>query len=208
MPEHSQAASPHIRLCGVSDFDDIYYIVNEAAQAYRGVIPADCWHEPYMDRDELKGEIESGVVFYGYERDGRLQGVMGMQQVGDATLIRHAYVRTGAQGKGIGTALLAEIVAVAKPLLLVGTWAMASWAIDFYRKHGFETVSSQQTTSLLRRYWQISDRQIETSVVLKWNGAHNILPAKGGNRRESDVPDLTGAAVLSATKAKQVTHEK
>ena len=177
MPEPYQTANPFIRVCGASDFDEIHSIVDEAAQAYRGVIPADCWHEPYMDRDELKVEIDSGVVFYGYVRDGRLLGVMGMQQVDDATLIRHAYVRTEAQRAGIGVALLAEIVRAAKPMLLVGTWAAASWAIAFYQKHGFEMVSRRQTTSLLRGYWQISDRQIETSVVLKWNEAHNILPA-------------------------------
>ena len=169
--------NPLIRPCEANDFEEIHSIINEAAQAYRSVIPADCWHEPYMHRDELKVEIESGVVFYGYERDGRLLGVMGMQQVDDATLIRHAYVRTEAQRAGIGVALLGEIVKAAKPMLLVGTWAAASRAIDFYRKHGFETVSSEQTKSLLDRYWQISPRQTETSVVLKWNGAHNILPA-------------------------------
>ncbi len=177
MSEPYQTVNPLIRPCEANDFEEIHSIINEAAQAYRGVIPPDCWHEPYLGRDELKGENESGVVFLGYERDRHLLGVMGMQEVGDATLIRHAYVRTGAQGTGIGTALLTEIVGGATPLLLVGTWAAASRAIDFYRKHGFETVSSQQTASLLRRYWQISDRQIETSVVLKWNGAHNILPA-------------------------------
>ena len=177
MSEPYQTANPLIRLCGASDFDDVYSIVNEAAQAYRGVIPADCWHEPYMNRDELSREIDSGVEFYGYERDARLLGAMGMQQVDDATLIRHAYVRTEAQRSGIGDALLAEIVRAAKPLLMVGTWAAASWAITFYQKHGFETVSREQTKSLLGRYWKISPRQIETSVVLKWNEAHNIFPA-------------------------------
>ena len=177
MSEPYQTANPLIRLCGASDIDDIYSIVNEAAQAYRGVIPADCWHEPYMNRDELSREIDSGVEFYGYERDARLLGTMGMQQVDDATLIRHAYVRTEAQRSGIGDALLAEIVRAAKPLLMVGTWAAASWAITFYQKHGFETVSREQTKSLLGRYWKISPRQIETSVVLKWNEAHNIFPA-------------------------------
>lgn len=177
MSEPYQTANPLIRLCGASDFDDIYSIVNEAAQAYRGVIPADCWHEPYMNRDELSREIDSGVEFYGYERDARLLGAMGMQQVDDATLIRHAYVRTEAQRSGIGDALLAEIVRAAKPLLMVGTWAAASWAITFYQKHGFETVSREQTKYLLGRYWKISPRQIETSVVLKWNEVHNIFPA-------------------------------
>ncbi len=173
MPELHQSALPIIRVCGKNDFDDIYSIVNEAAQAYRGVIPPDCWHEPYMGRDELSREIESGVRFFGYERDVKLQGVMGMQYVESATLIRHAYVQTTSQRSGIGAALLAEIVTAARPPLLVGTWAAASWAIAFYRKHGFETVSPDQAASLLRRYWEISQRQIETSVVLKWNEAHN-----------------------------------
>lgn len=174
MTELPQPVHPFMRVCGEDDFDDIQSVVNEAAQAYRGVIPPDCWHEPYMSRDELSREIESGVAFLGFERDAMLQGVMGMQYAGDATLIRHAYVRTAAQRTGIGSALLAEIVTAASPPLLVGTWAAASWAIAFYRKHGFEPVSPEQTTLLLRRYWKIPRRQIETSVVLKWNGAHNI----------------------------------
>lgn len=178
MREQSQAANPRIRVCGMNDFDAIHSIVNEAAQAYRGVIPADCWHEPYMKHDELNREIEAGVRFFGYERDKSLLGVMGMQQVDDASLIRHAYVRTGAQGTGIGAALLAEIVGAATPLLMVGTWAAASWAIAFYQKHGFETVSREQTDSLLGRYWRISRRQTETSVVLIWNEAHNNYTAK------------------------------
>jgi N-acetylglutamate synthase-like GNAT family acetyltransferase len=174
MTEIRQPVHPFIRVCGENDFDDILLIINEAAQAYRGVIPPDCWHEPYMERDELSREIHSGVRFLGYERGGELQAVMGMQHVGDATLIRHAYVRIAAQRTGAGTALLAEIVAEAQPPLLVGTWAAASWAITFYRKHGFELIASEQTGSLLQRYWEISQRQIETSVVLKWNEAHNI----------------------------------
>ena len=174
MSELHQSASPIIRVCDEGDFDEIHFIVNEAAQAYRGAIPPDCWHEPYMGRDELSREIESGVRFLGYERDAKLRGVMGMQYVGDATLIRHAYVRASAQRAGVGALLLAEIVATAKPPLLVGTWTAASWAVAFYRKHGFESVSPEQTAALLRRYWKISRRQIETSVVLKWNEAHNI----------------------------------
>jgi len=174
MSELQQSAPPIIRACVKGDFDEIHSIINEAAQAYRGVIPPDCWHEPYMGRDELSREIKSGVRFLGYERDGKLQAVMGMQYVGDATLIRHAYVRASAQRAGVGVALLAEIVTTTKPPLLVGTWSAATWAIAFYRKHGFELVAADETASLLRRYWQISQRQIETSVVLKWNEAHNI----------------------------------
>jgi len=174
MSELHQSESPLIRVCAKDDFDEIHSIINEAAQAYRGVIPADCWHEPYMGRDELCREIDSGVRFVGYERDGKLNGVMGMQFVEDATLIRHAYVRAAAQRAGVGAALLAEIITVATPPVLVGTWAAASWAITFYRKHGFEPVAAEQVAPLLRRYWQISQRQIETSVVLKWNEAHNV----------------------------------
>lgn len=174
MSEPHQSVPPIIRVCDKGDFDEIHGIVNEAAQAYRGVIPPDCWHEPYMGRDELSREIESGVRFLGCVRDGKLQGVMGMQYVGDATLIRHAYVRATAQRAGVGATLLAEIVATTKSPLLVGTWAAASWAIAFYRKHGFDLVAADETATFLRRYWQISPRQIETSVVLKWNEAHNI----------------------------------
>ena len=173
MSELHRSAPPIIRVCDKGDFDEIHFIVNEAAQAYRGVIPPDCWHEPYMGRDELSREIESGVRFLGCERDGKLQGVMGMQYVGDATLIRHAYVRAAGQRAGVGAALLSEIVTEAKQPLLVGTWAAASWAIAFYRKHEFELVAVEQTAPLLRRYWDITQRQIETSVVLKWNEAHN-----------------------------------
>lgn len=187
MSELHQSASPIIRVCDKGDFDEIHFIINEAAQAYRDVIPPDCWHEPYMGRDELSREIESGVCFLGCERDGKLHGVMGMQYVGDATLIRHAYVRATAQRAGVGALLLAEFVKGAKPPLLVGTWAAASWAIAFYRKHGFESVSSDQTASLLRRYWQISPRQIETSVVLKWNEAHNISNTEISNTEISNI---------------------
>ena len=174
MSELQQSAPPMIRACVKGDFDEIHSIINEAAQAYRGVIPPDCWHEPYMGRDELSREIDSGVRFLGCESEEKLQGVMGMQYVGDATLIRHAYVRATAQRAGVGAALLAEIVTTTKSPLLVGTWAAASWAIAFYGKHGFELVAAGETATLLRRYWQISPRQIETSVVLKWNEAHNI----------------------------------
>jgi len=187
MAEFHQSSLPFIRVCGEDDFDDIHFIVNEAAQAYRGIIPFDCWHEPYMGRDELSREIESGVRFLGCERDGKLQGVMGMQFVADATLIRHAYVRASVQRAGVGALLLAEIVTAAKPPLLVGTWAAASWAIAFYRKHGFELVAAEQTASLLRRYWDISQTQIETSVVLKWNEAHNYSKIENSKIENSNI---------------------
>ncbi len=174
VPELPQPQHPGIRVCEKHDYAQIHGIINEAAQAYRGVIPRDCWHDPYMTHDELRRECESGVVFLGFERDRSLCGVMGMQRVREATLIRHAYVQTAAQRAGIGAALLAEILRTARLPLLVGTWMAASWAIAFYRRHGFETVSPEQTTFLLRRYWTISQRQIETSVVLQWHGVHSI----------------------------------
>ena len=140
--------------------------MNAAAEAYRGVIPADCWHEPYMPREELDREIEAGVAFWGYEADGELVGVMGIQAVDDVDLIRHAYVAPGNQRRGIGSALLERLHRPAGRPLLVGTWAAADWAIRFYERHGFELIPRERTAELLRTYWDIPDRQIETSVVL------------------------------------------
>ena len=157
-----------IRPCRDDERDAILAIVNAAAEAYRGVIPADRWHEPYMPAGELDGEIDSGVEFWGYEDSGALIGVMGIQPVRDVVLIRHAYVVPEAQGRGIGGALLARLVDSATAPLLVGTWADAGWAIRFYERHGFELVSSRERTAeLLKAYWNIPDRQVETSVVLE-----------------------------------------
>jgi GNAT superfamily N-acetyltransferase len=139
-------------------------IVNSAAVAYRGAIPEDRWHEPYMGPAELEAEIAAGVEFWGYEDNGELLGVMGIQPVQDVTLIRHAYVSPAAQGRGIGGALLAALDAPGSGQMLVGTWAAASWAIRFYERHGF--VAADDPATLLRRYWSIPERQIETSVVL------------------------------------------
>jgi GNAT superfamily N-acetyltransferase len=139
-------------------------IVNSAAVAYRGVIPEDRWHDPYMGPAELEAEIAAGVEFWGYEDNGELLGVMGIQPVQEVTLIRHAYVSPAAQGRGIGGALLAALDARGTGQMLVGTWAAASWAIRFYERHGFVAVDDPAT--LLRRYWSIPERQIETSVVL------------------------------------------
>jgi len=155
-----------IRRCTAADLAAIYAIVNDAAQAYRGRIPADCWHDPYMPEDELKREIAASVVFWGWEEDGGLLGVMGSQDVGDVALIRHAYVATAAQGQGLGGRLLESLLANTSRPVLVGTWAAATWAIRFYEKHGFTLVSPGEKERLLRKYWTIPDRQIETSVVL------------------------------------------
>ena len=155
-----------IRLCRDDERAAILAIVNAAAEAYRGVIPADRWHEPYMPLRELDGEIAAGVVFWGYDDDGVLVGIMGIQSVGDFDLIRHAYVSPGSQRHGVGAALLAHLTRSTTRRMLVGTWAAADWAIRFYRRHGFELVSPQRKTALLQTYWTIPDRQIETSVVL------------------------------------------
>ena len=155
-----------IRPCTEADFDAIYAIVNEAAEAYRGVIPPDRWHEPYKSQDELRHEIESGVRFWGYVESGELLGVMGIQDVQDVTLIRHAYVRTASQGQGIGGKLLAELRKLTNRSVLIGTWAAATWAIRFYEKHGFKLVTPEEKDRLLKKYWSICERQIETSVVL------------------------------------------
>ena len=155
-----------IRECVDADFEAIYEIINDAAQAYRGIIPPDRWHEPYMPREELREEISAGVAFLGYEQDGELAGVMGIQDIQDVTLIRHAYVRTALQGRGIGGVLLARIMDEATRPVLIGTWADAVWAVRFYERHGFKVVPPQQKELLLRKYWNVPDRQIETSVVL------------------------------------------
>jgi GNAT superfamily N-acetyltransferase len=155
-----------IRPCREDEQAAILAIVNAAAQAYRKTIPADRWHEPYMDASELAGEIASGIAFWGYEDDGALIGVMGIQPVGDVDLIRHAYVFPGSQGRGVGRELLEHLRRLSERRMLVGTWAAAEWAIRFYRRNGFEQVSSERKTALLKTYWKIPERQIETSVVL------------------------------------------
>jgi GNAT superfamily N-acetyltransferase len=155
-----------IRLCGDLDVAAILAIVNAAAEAYRGVIPADRWREPYMEHAELEAEIADGVVFWGYEDDGALIGAMGIQPLEDVDLIRHAYVAPGSQGRGIGGELIAHLERLTDRQVLVGTWAAAEWAIRFYRRHGFEQVTPEQKEGLLRTYWTIPERQIETSVVL------------------------------------------
>jgi GNAT superfamily N-acetyltransferase len=155
-----------IRPCRNDERDAILAIVNTAAEGYRGVIPADRWHEPYMDSRDLDGEIAAGVVFWGYEADARLIGIIGVQALRDVDLIRHAYVLPGNQRRGVGGALLQHLRDLSAQRMLVGTWAAADWAIRFYQRNGFELVSPEAKTALLEAYWTIPDRQIETSVVL------------------------------------------
>jgi GNAT superfamily N-acetyltransferase len=155
-----------IRSCVPIDFETIYTIINDGAQAYKGVIPADRWTEPYMSRDKLRHEIEDGVVFWGHEDEGALAGVMGLQDVQDVTLIRHAYVRTASRNQGIGGKLLTHLRTITSRPVLIGTWADAVWAIRFYEQHGFQLVGPEEKTRLLKKYWNVPDRQIETSVVL------------------------------------------
>ena len=155
-----------IRRSAEADHETILAIVNDAAQAYRGVIPADRWHEPYMPKDELEREIGAGVVFWVAEEDGRVLGVMGIQDKGEVALVRHAYVASNLQKKGVGTTLLRHVEGLTTKPILIGTWASASWAIDFYRRNGYTVVSDQDKDRLLRTYWSIPARQVETSVVL------------------------------------------
>lgn len=162
----SLPVSSTLRRCSEQEHAAILAIINAAAEAYRGVIPNDCWHEPYMPQAELDAEIRAGVTFWGYEKHGGLIGVMGIQSVRDVDLIRHAYVRPDMQGHGIGAALIAHLRGLSSRRMLVGTWADASWAIRFYQRNGFELIEPEQTASLLRTYWTITPRQIATSVVL------------------------------------------
>lgn len=155
-----------IRKCTESDFNTIFEIINDAAIAYKAVIPRDRWHEPYMSAPEIRHEIEDGVTFWGFEKDGDLLGVMGIQDRGDVALIRHAYVLTRFRKQGIGENLLLYLESLTEKPILVGTWKAASWAISFYEKNGYILVSDGEKDRLLRMYWAIPERQIETSVVL------------------------------------------
>jgi GNAT superfamily N-acetyltransferase len=176
-PEPVQAAYPRIRPLQPEEIDRALAIINQAALAYKGVIPPDCWQEPYMPEAELRAEIAAGVNFWAYEDEGRLLGLMGRQDLVGVTLIRHAYVDPAAQRQGVGARLLAYLLEETSLPVLVGTWAAAWWAIRFYEKHGFRLVTQEEKDRLLRTYWTISPRQVETSVVLadpKWlaSGAH------------------------------------
>ncbi len=160
-----------IRQCSQKDFEEILAIINDAAQAYKGVIPADCWHEPYMPANYLRHEIDDGVYFWGWEENGQLTGIMGIQDKVDFTLIRHAYVRTAARNKGVGSRLLKNLQTMTDKTILIGTWAAATWAVSFYEKNGYRLVSTEEKNFFLNKYWKIPARQTETSVVLvagKW----------------------------------------
>ncbi len=156
-----------VRNATQEDFQRIYEIINDAAQAYKGIIPADRWHEPYMSQTELEGQIADGVRFTCFLENDEIVGVMGIQDKGEVNLIRHAYVSTKRRGGGIGSILLRELVENSSKPILIGTWKAADWAIGFYEKHGFTQVSEEDKNRLLKTFWNIPDRQIETSVVLK-----------------------------------------
>jgi GNAT superfamily N-acetyltransferase len=155
-----------VRLCRDDERAAIVAIINAAAEAYRGVIPGDCWHEPYMPQEGLEKEIAANVVFWGYEESETLIGVMGLQSVREVDLIRHAYILPGSQRRGIGGALVRHLRLLSKRRMLVGTWAAADWAISFYERYEFKVVSPAQKTVLLKSYWSVPERQIESSVVL------------------------------------------
>jgi N-acetylglutamate synthase-like GNAT family acetyltransferase len=155
-----------ITICNTEDFNEIYEIINDASIAYKGIIPADRWHEPYMSKEELEKQIVEAVEFWKYSKEGKILGVMGIQFKGDVTLIRHAYVRTTERQKGIGSQLLNHLTSMSDTPVLIGTWADAKWAIDFYLKHGFRLLDEQEKNNLLFKYWSVPVRQVETSVVL------------------------------------------
>lgn len=166
-----------IRKCTDEDFEAILNVINDAAKAYKGVIPPDCWHEPYMPKAELKAQIEEGVQFSCYVNDAEIIGVMGIQDRRDVDLIRHAYVRTTQRNKGIGTRLLQELIQDSTKPILIGTWKAAHWAIRFYEKNGFCLVDEAEKNRLLKTYWAIPERQVETSVVLvdqKYNAENSL----------------------------------
>ncbi|MEW6665175.1 MAG: GNAT family N-acetyltransferase [Thermodesulfobacteriota bacterium] len=160
-----------IRRCTETDFDVILRIINDGAQAYKGVIPEDRWHDPYMSHEELRREIEDGVLFWGYEEQDGLAAVMGIQDKGDVTLIRHAYVRTSRRNHGIGGRILRFLESMTAKPILIGTWAAATWAIAFYERKGYRLLETGEKDRLLMKYWTIPERQVEISVVLasaKW----------------------------------------
>ncbi|PKL39872.1 MAG: GNAT family N-acetyltransferase [Spirochaetae bacterium HGW-Spirochaetae-1] len=167
-----------IRPCNEADFETMLLVINDSAQAYRGVIPPDRYHIPYMTADYLRAEIDSGVMFYGYDKENNLLGVMGIQHVRDVTLLRHAYVLTEKRGCGIGSELLQFLVQRTERPTLIGTWSAAVWAVRFYEKHGFTLVTEEEKNRLLTAYWSLPDRQVETSVVLADNRYFSSMRSK------------------------------
>jgi len=170
-----------IRKCNLEDIEAIHEIINDAAQAYKGIIPEDRWHDPYMPLEELDQEIADGIIFWGIEESGELIGVMGIQDKIEVNLIRHAYVKTSLRNRGAGTRLLEHLELLDKKPILIGTWADATWAISFYEKNGYRLVTEAEKNRLLKTYWNIPDRQVETSVVLgnkNWSGP--FLPDNQG----------------------------
>ncbi len=165
-----------IRECLDNEFEIIYQIINDSAQAYKGVIPMECWKEPYMSKVELQREINEGVRFWGYEKEGELMGLMGIQSVQDVTLIRHAYVLTARRNQGFGGQLLSYFLTQTRGPILVGTWMDATWAIHFYERYGFECVTAKEKDRLLKKYWSVPERQIRSSVVLRKN-KRSLAPA-------------------------------
>ncbi|MBN2150312.1 MAG: GNAT family N-acetyltransferase [Candidatus Lokiarchaeota archaeon] len=163
-----------IRKCTGADFDSILDVINDSAIAYKGHIPEDCWHEPYMTREYLQNEIDARVEFWAYEEGGLIVGVMGIQDVQDVTLFRHAYVRTASRNRGVGGKLIERLGGLASRPVLVGTWKAATWAIRFYEKHGFRLVDEETKDALLKKYWTIPERQVDTSVVLVQQGSEHL----------------------------------
>ena len=154
--------------CTKKNISNILYVINDASLKYKGIIPNDCWHEPYMTKQKLISEFANGVRMFGYKKDSNLVGVMGIQELKDVTLIRHAYILTQYQGLGIGKSLLQHLFKIkTSSCLLVGTWRDATWAIQFYEKFGFVLHTKKQTAQLLKKYWSLPSKQIENSVVLK-----------------------------------------
>ena len=151
-----------------SDNSKILYVINDAAAKYKGVIPDNCWHEPYMSDRELLNEFKDGVRMFGYVHNNQLIGVIGYQEIKDVVLIRHAYTLTTYQGKGKGSALLEFLLNKNQnSRLLIGTWKSAKWAIRFYEKFGFVLHAKDESALLLKKYWNIPSKQIENSVVLE-----------------------------------------
>ena len=198
-----------IRRCDDRDFELIWTIINDGAQAYRGTIPPDRWTEPYMSREELQREIDDGVVFWGFEEAGNLVGIMGIQKVQDVTLIRHAYVRTSSQKRGIGGDLLSHLQGLISGPVLIGTWASAVWAIRFYERHGFQMVGPQEKNRLLKKYWTVPERQIETSVVLADSKWQDLRSTAQLSQVEPSLPRAITAITAAGTfPAKQLTMNR